>query len=421
MTTSALLHAAAGARSTSQPPPDNLVILGSVAILVILLLVIGGGALTALLVTGISRFRSKHTPSADTMSAFNADQASRLRAYWEVKQPETSMSRVHDTEITGDQDDESIDSDTLVSDDPLSSALGRYSKYVALLAAWVATCGSLFMSEVLGWVPCLLCWYQRILMYPLSIILAVGILRRDKGLHKYALALSVPGAFVSLYHYLYQKTDLFRGMVPCTVGVPCSSDYLNWLGGVVTIPFLALIAFLIITFCMVASRLGSSSNDREETAQAAPAQENTRRVMAALPVIAIIVAVVLAFIVAGAFYRSTAASAVQTDTPVSVQQLPTPDSTAMARGKVLYEESCAACHGLRGEGTQAGRALADSTLLQTGSDAELATFVRAGRTTQDPHNTTGLAMPASGGRTDIGDQDLAAIIAYIRSLAKHTS
>ncbi len=67
--------------------------------------------------------------------------------------------------------------------DAVIARVNAASRYIALLAAWIATSGSLFMSEVLLWVPCVLCWYQRILMYPLTLILTVGILRRDRGLH----------------------------------------------------------------------------------------------------------------------------------------------------------------------------------------------------------------------------------------------
>src|SRR5687768_4615142 len=86
--------------------------------------------------------------------------------------------------------------------DALIDWLGATSRHIALFAAWVATCGSLFFSEVLGWRPCVLCWYQRILMYPLAILLAIAIIRRDRGLHVYVLPFSIAGIGVSLYHYL---------------------------------------------------------------------------------------------------------------------------------------------------------------------------------------------------------------------------
>ena len=67
--------------------------------------------------------------------------------------------------------------------DTAVEAIGVFGPIVALLTAAVATSGSLCLSEVLGWVPCTLCWYQRILMYPLSLVLLVGIIRRDRKLY----------------------------------------------------------------------------------------------------------------------------------------------------------------------------------------------------------------------------------------------
>ncbi len=116
---------------------------------------------------------------------------------------------------------------------------------VALLAACLATAGSLFFSEVWGWIPCVLCWYQRILMYPLVAVLAVGILRRDPAVYAYVLPLSLAGMAMSLYHYLLIKTDLFPPPA-CQAGIPCDIDYLN-LFGFINIPFLALLAFAIIS------------------------------------------------------------------------------------------------------------------------------------------------------------------------------
>jgi disulfide bond formation protein DsbB len=84
--------------------------------------------------------------------------------------------------------------------------IDRRSLYLALLAAWVATLGSLYFSEVAGYVPCVLCWYQRILMYPLALVLAIGLLRRDPHLPVYVLPFSLTGLGIATYHYLLEKT-----------------------------------------------------------------------------------------------------------------------------------------------------------------------------------------------------------------------
>jgi disulfide bond formation protein DsbB len=134
------------------------------------------------------------------------------------------------------------------------SILIKYSRHIALLVASIATVGSLYFSLVLQWPPCDLCWYQRILMYPLVIIIAVNILRNDKGFEAYVLPFSIMGAIMSGYHYLLQKTDLFTEPV-CLSGIPCSGDYLNWYG-VVTIPLLTLVSFIVITIMALLSDMG---------------------------------------------------------------------------------------------------------------------------------------------------------------------
>lgn len=154
--------------------------------------------------------------------------------------------------------------------DLLLQSVGAASRHIALLAAWIAMCGSLFFSEVYRWPPCVLCWYQRILMYPLTIILAIGILRRDRQLHLYAFPFALPGAFLSLYHYLLTKTDLFPEP-PCSAAIPCSVDYLNILG-FINIPFLALTAFLIISMMLGTWALYSADIEDPE---AHPADQGT--------------------------------------------------------------------------------------------------------------------------------------------------
>ena len=122
-----------------------------------------------------------------------------------------------------------------------------YSAWVVSLAA---TFGSLFFSEIKGFIPCELCWYQRIFMYPLTLILGIGTFQNDSSVKKFALPFALIGGSISLMHYLEQKIPGFGGIKPCVSGVPCSAQYINWFG-FITIPFLALVAFLIIACCMV--------------------------------------------------------------------------------------------------------------------------------------------------------------------------
>jgi disulfide bond formation protein DsbB len=132
----------------------------------------------------------------------------------------------------------------------MNTTFQRFGLYFAWIVAIVATLGSLYFSEIARFVPCTLCWYQRIFMYPLTIILGIASYRSDARIVKYALPLSVIGGSISLYHYLIQKVSFLKTMEPCKVGIPCTEDYINWLG-FITIPFLALIAFILITLFLV--------------------------------------------------------------------------------------------------------------------------------------------------------------------------
>ncbi len=109
----------------------------------------------------------------------------------------------------------------------------------------VATLGSLYFSEVRHFVPCELCWFQRILMYPLTILIGISIVRKEFQLSLYVAVLSGIGLLTSLYHYSIQKISIFSQHAPSCGPVSCTGEYINWLG-FITIPFLALIAFIFI-------------------------------------------------------------------------------------------------------------------------------------------------------------------------------
>lgn len=124
----------------------------------------------------------------------------------------------------------------------------QYGAYLALIPALSALLGSLYYSEVAGYVPCTLCWYQRILMYPLSIIILVGIITRDELLPNYVLPFAVIGLGVAFYHYLIQ-VGVFSHPTTCQAGIPCDLRWVNYLG-FITIPFMSLAAFTLITLIM---------------------------------------------------------------------------------------------------------------------------------------------------------------------------
>lgn len=124
---------------------------------------------------------------------------------------------------------------------PRMDELRRRLAGFGFLVALVATTGSLYFSLGMGLVPCDLCWYQRILMYPLVPVIGISLLRRDQ-VRSYVLALSVPGFLVALYHNYLQITPA-TGV--CTSEVPCSVVQYRLHG--VTIPQMSLTAFALIT------------------------------------------------------------------------------------------------------------------------------------------------------------------------------
>lgn len=132
--------------------------------------------------------------------------------------------------------------------------LGRQRHPIAWawILAVVATSGSLYLSEGVGFVPCSLCWYQRIAMYPLVLVLGAGIVRGDVGVWRYALPLPVIGLAISTYHVVVQHRPTLD-LVPCGSGPPCSGRYVA-VFGFVTIPVMAGAAFLLISMLLLTIR-----------------------------------------------------------------------------------------------------------------------------------------------------------------------
>jgi disulfide bond formation protein DsbB len=122
-------------------------------------------------------------------------------------------------------------------------------QWLAFGVALLATSGSLYYSEVANFVPCLLCWYQRIAMYPLVLILLAAAVTRDARAAKYVVPLAVIGLVVSVYHY---QLELFPEQATvCSVGVPCTFRHVEELG-FISIPFMAGIGFISILALQVA-------------------------------------------------------------------------------------------------------------------------------------------------------------------------
>ncbi|MET3683888.1 disulfide bond formation protein DsbB [Alkalibacillus flavidus] len=124
----------------------------------------------------------------------------------------------------------------------------KQTENIAIIAwgiALIATLGSLYFSEIRQFEPCLLCWYQRILMYPLVLILLIGIVSKDRHVFNYSIVFSSIGLAISIYHYTIQKITFLQGNALSCGEVSCTAQYINW-GGFITIPFLAGTAFTLI-------------------------------------------------------------------------------------------------------------------------------------------------------------------------------
>jgi disulfide bond formation protein DsbB len=122
--------------------------------------------------------------------------------------------------------------------------------FLCWLVAGVSTTGSLFFSYVMEFAPCVLCWYQRIFLFPLVLILAVGLFPLDKKVVKYALPLAVAGWLTAAYHNLLYAGIIPESIQPCSQGVSCTEEYIN-LFGFLSIPMLSLLSFTTITMLLI--------------------------------------------------------------------------------------------------------------------------------------------------------------------------
>jgi disulfide bond formation protein DsbB len=123
-------------------------------------------------------------------------------------------------------------------------AIGDSSLVLAWIVALVATLGSLYLSEVAHFTPCPLCWYQRIAMYPLVVILGIAALRSDLAVRRYVLPLVAIGSVISIYHYQLERFPS-QTSVACSADVPCTVVWI-WRFHYISIPFMALSAFALI-------------------------------------------------------------------------------------------------------------------------------------------------------------------------------
>jgi disulfide bond formation protein DsbB len=145
----------------------------------------------------------------------------------------------------------------------LASSVAPQSVLFAWIVATVTTLGSLYYSEHAGFVPCELCWYQRILMYPLVLVLGVALLRRDRAVWITALTFVVLGAPLSLYHWLVERVPVFEESSSCSTTAPCSTPWFEKLG-FVTLAWMAMSSFLLIGVLMVCRAVGDRARVGDE-------------------------------------------------------------------------------------------------------------------------------------------------------------
>ena len=139
----------------------------------------------------------------------------------------------------------------------LNATISAKIMFLCFLVASTATLGSLFFSEVMQFVPCTMCWYQRIFMYPLLLIFLINLLYPDDKVFKYAFPIVVVGLLFAIYHNMLMFGIIPESAVPCTSGVPCSTEYINWFG-FITIPLLSLVSYLMIFSLLIFGKINKN-------------------------------------------------------------------------------------------------------------------------------------------------------------------
>ena len=125
--------------------------------------------------------------------------------------------------------------------------------FFAWLIAGASALGALFFSEIMQLPPCTLCWYQRNFMFPLVLILPIGLFPFDRKVVRYALPLAVGGWLFAVFHMLLITGVIPEKLEPCMQGVPCSERVIDWFG-FVTIPLLSVAAFSAIIALLILTR-----------------------------------------------------------------------------------------------------------------------------------------------------------------------
>jgi disulfide bond formation protein DsbB len=143
----------------------------------------------------------------------------------------------------------------------LKDVFGDWTYWIVFLIALVSMVGSLYYSEIVGYAPCSLCWYQRIVMYPLVVIMGIAAFKRDEKIRIYVLPLMVIGAILALYQYII-------GYIPdaevlgCSLDVSCTERYI-WEFGFVDFPFMSFVGFSLMISLMLWASPGQPTGSEE--------------------------------------------------------------------------------------------------------------------------------------------------------------
>ena len=278
--------------------------------------------------------------------------------------------------------------------------------------------GSLYLSEVSGFTPCTLCWYQRILMYPLAGLLALGIMRRDNHLPHLVLPFSLLGQGVSVYHFLLQKTQMFGAPSSCGVGVTCTTVWIDWFG-FITIPLLAMLGFMAITTGMLMVIAAEAGNANKVFPYRWPrwpvplfviiaiglyvaGAVRAGKIQISLPIVELPIVSELPFV--ELFAGSTATPA------------PTATPTSLEKGRFFLRKTAPLATGSMARVSKDLAACWQNSPYVAGQgDSELVALIRDGRAADAPDNRTGIAMPPLGGQLYLTDEEVGDIIQFIRN------
>ena len=268
--------------------------------------------------------------------------------------------------------------------------------------------GSLYFSQIRHFSPCLLCWTQRIFLYPLAPVLGFMLITRNKGIAYLVLGGSLLGQGVSVYHYLLQKTTLLAAANTCGGSVPCSLIYIDW-WGVVTIPLLAMTAFMLITLGVV---FFLAEYSEEQVVSQVPDR---------LAILFVSGTVILgATVWLGVYFEANSSPNSSNvgiaDPPTEVQSATLPaDTVSSEQGDMLFQENCAVCHGQNGVGIPTlTPSLQSSERVRELNIQALSELIQRGVPQEDPQNQTGNVMPPGGG-AELNDSELQAVVAFLKS------